>query len=770
MRCDFQNVTDILLRNMGSSTAIYYNNLLNILFGSYLAETHLYEFDRPTAAKLHKGTIRVAPEMSEFYLNADRTILCRDIKEILQYIFDKPNTYKELYELIQFDDTLSVPMRRDIFGRMSNKYIDDTSLINLIYETTYIAVTRQYTKDDNGYIAMAYSNPLQPLNDVLFANSEYIAPCRHFCGRDKELDELHSLVQNNSTVIITGVAGIGKSELVRAYAKEHQKEYQHFGYYFYNGNIKDTIANIIYDPVTSESDLDTRYQNNLDLLSELGEKVLLIIDNFNAAPDDDECFYDLCDLKCKVIITSHMRFEDFVTYDVQFIHRIDDIKTLTKFFYRYKEDEWKCILPIYANFEFHTFCIELCARAFAKGAFPPKMLYKNLHSFKIKDFAEKLSAKKDKHPKKKTYFDHIRELFNLLGLPERHKQVLRIMVFAPYFGFRKDFFAKIMNLKNMVIVEDLIDVGLLYENHWGRINIQSVVTEVVRSELETNNENCSDFLEIIRALCLNESNAIEVGERTIFQMVASVFRLMDFKDTDFQFLFIHDCYKFTERFGENSLNEEMIAFEMDNHRGEPKLKMLYLSDAASYEMLQGNKDTALEFQKSAVERSKECDDILLQANTLSTYGYYLNLSDRKEEAIKAMRLGLAIFNQLDCDGTFYFDKYRALINYADLLFSLGHTDEAIKQVSDAEKSLQEYDLQDTVVYADCVYSLGLYHLCLGDAKSAENELCEAFRIFINLYGNQSDFIHTRAAELQSYIEMSNANITEYEPLKQLLGE
>ncbi len=770
MRCDFQNVTDVLLRNMGSSTAIYYNNLLNILFGSYLAETHLYEFDRPTAAKLHKGTIRVAPEMSEFYLNADRTILCRDIKEILQYIFDKPNTYKELYELIQFDDTLSVPMRRDILGRVSNKYIDDISLINLIYETVYIAVTRQYTKDDNGYIAMAYSNPIAPVNDVLFANSEYVAPCRHFCGRDEELDELHSFVQENSTVIITGIAGIGKSELVRAYAKEHKKEYPHFGYYFYSGSIKDTIANIIHDPVTSESDLDTRYQHNLDLLSELGEKVLLIIDNFNAAPDDDKCFDDLCDLKCKVIFTSHMRFEDYTTYELQMFRHVDYIKTLTKYFYQYKESEWKYLLEIYGNFGMHTFCIELCAKAFSKGAFTPKSLCKNLRTFKIKDFAEKISAKKDKHPKKKTYFDHLRDLFNLLGLPERHKQVLRIMVFAPSFGFRKDFFAKIMNLKNMVIVEDLIDVGLLYENHWGRINIQSVVAEVVRSELETNNENCSNFLEIIRVLCLNESNTIEVSDRTILQIVAATFRLMDFNDTDFKLHFFHDCFKFTERFGENSLNSDIIEFERNNHRNDPELKTIYLSDAASYEMIKKHLDNTVDYQMQAVDCSKNCNNTLLQANTVNTYGYYLHLADRKEDALKALELSIKLFVQLDSDDVFYFDKYHAIINYADLLFSLGHTDEAIKQVSAAEKSLQEYDLQDTEVYADCVYSLGLYHLCLGDAKSAENELCEAFRIFINLYGNQSDFVHTRAAELQSYIEMSNTNITEYEPLKQLLGE
>ncbi|MCM1530182.1 MAG: hypothetical protein NC093_09340 [Alistipes sp.] len=767
MKCDFQNVTDMLFRNMASSTAIYYKNLLNLLFGSYLAETHLYEFDRPTVTRLHNGEIRISPKMSEFYLDADRKILCGDIKEILQYIFDKPNTYKELYELIQFDDTLSVSIRRDTLGRLSNEFIDDNSLVNLIYEAVYIAVTRQYTKSDDGYIAVYYSNPLAPVNDALFANSEYVAPCRHFCGRDDELDKLHSLVQNNSTVIITGVAGIGKSELVRAYVKKHQKEYPYFGYYFFNDSLKDIIANVIRDPI--ESNLNIRYQQNLELLSNLGENVLLVIDNYNTSPDDDECFDDLCDLKCKVIFTSHMRFEDYVTYELQAFRHVDDIKTLTKYFYQYKESEWKYLLQIYGNFGFHTFCIELCAKAFSKGAFTPKSLCKNLRSFKIKDFAEKLSAKKDKHPKKKTYFDHLRDLFSLLGLPERHKQVLRIMVFAPYFGFRKEFFAKIMNLKNMVIVEKLIDVGLLYENYWGRINIQSVVAEVVRSELETNNENCSDFLEIIRALCLNESNVIEVDDRTIFHMVSLVFRLMDFKDTDFQFRFIHDCYKFTERFGESSLNEDMIAFEKDNHRCEPHFETLYLSDAASYEMMKGNQNKALEFQQKAVDRSKVCDDIMLQANTLSTYGYYLNLADRKDEALKAMQLGLSLFNQFNGDGNFYFDKYRAIINYADLLFSLGHTDEAISQVSATEKSLKEMDLQDTEVYANCVYSLGLYHLCLND-KSAGNELVQAFRIFVNLYGKQSDFVQTRATELQGYLENTHNDITENEPLKQLLGE
>ncbi|MBP3746339.1 MAG: hypothetical protein J6I47_02600, partial [Ruminococcus sp.] len=743
--------------------------IVNTLFGTYLRDNNIYEFPDYTLTKLHKGSIGVSPELKDYYQDAAPDKMKENIKSALEYIFDKPNTYHELYRLIQYDDTLSSSMRRSILSSFSVDFTEDFALIDLIYESIYIAVTRLYYKDEGIVAAKYFYDDLVVVDDVLFKNSEYVPPCKHFCGRSKELDELHAVVSDNSTVIITGVAGIGKSELVRAYAKDHRKEYQYFGYYFYGGSLKDIIANVVHDALATESDLNSRYHRNLELLSSLGEKALLIIDNYNVTPDEDECFDDVCDLKCKVIFTSHMRFEDYATYELRAFRHADDVKTLTKYFYQYKEDEWKYLLQIYGVFDMHTFCVELCAKAFTKGAFSPKTLYKNLRSFKIKDFAEKLSAKKDKHPKKKTYFDHIRELFNLLGLPERHKQVLRIMVFAPVFGFRKDFLAKIMNLKNMMIVEDLIDVGLLYENYKGRVNIQSVVAEVVRSELETNNETCSDFIETVRALCLNEGNTIMAGERTILQMVAAVFWCMDFNDTDFQLRFVHDCFKFTEHIGESSLNDAMIAFEQNNHRESPELKTLYLSDAAAYEMIKKHFDNAIEYQQQALEYAKDCDNTLLQANALNTYGYYLNLADRKEEALKMMQAGIALLDQLDDDGIFYYDKYRAVINYADLLFSIGQTDEAIQQVSAAISSLRELELQDTEVYADCVYSLGLYHLCLNDT-SAGDELVSAFRIFIDLYGRDSDFVQTRAAELQSYIETAHINLTDYEPLRQLLGE
>ena len=158
MICDFKNVTDTLMRNMGTGTTIYYINLLNTLFGAYLLYAKIYSFDNPTAAKLHKGTIRVSPEMSGFYLNSDMEIMKKDVGQLIEYIFDKPNGYKELYDLIKYDDLLSILLRKNVLEQLSEQYTDDNSLIDIIAEAVYIAVTRQYKKVGRIYSAVSYAN------------------------------------------------------------------------------------------------------------------------------------------------------------------------------------------------------------------------------------------------------------------------------------------------------------------------------------------------------------------------------------------------------------------------------------------------------------------------------------------------------------------------------------------------------------------------------------------------------------------------------------
>ena len=49
---------------------------------------------------------------------------------------------------------------------------------------------------------------------------------RLFIGRKKELSEAATLLKNNSLLFITGIAGIGKSEFAKQYAKKNEKKYE----------------------------------------------------------------------------------------------------------------------------------------------------------------------------------------------------------------------------------------------------------------------------------------------------------------------------------------------------------------------------------------------------------------------------------------------------------------------------------------------------------------------------------------------------------------
>ncbi|MBR3043764.1 MAG: tetratricopeptide repeat protein [Oscillospiraceae bacterium] len=765
MQCDFQNVTDTLLRNLASSTTVYYINLLNTLFAAYLADAHIYQFERFTSAKLRSGMIRVSPEMSEFYLNADREVLCKDIAELLPYIFDQPNTYKELYDLIQYDDTLSAPLRKEILSRIPAQYADNTSLVNMIYEAVFIAVTRQYEKADKGYVATRYAADAASYKDALFANSEFIAPCRHFCGRDAELNELHSLVQDNSTVLVTGVAGIGKSELVRAYAERHKSEYAHFGYYFYKGSLKTIIANIIINPLITDE--NERYRRNMELLASLGKSVLLIIDNFNASPDEDDCFYDLLDLNCGVIFTSHRHYDDFCVYELTEFRSKDLLLKLIGKFCEFKSNEKSILLNIIDAVDRHTFCVELCARLMYKGFYTPKSLSAKL-SGGLKSILERFSATKDKHPKKKTCYDHIRDLFGLLELPEAYRNVLRMLIVSPCSGIRKDAMAVLMCLDNMVMLDELVELGLVHEFANGTITLHPMLRTLVKSELNPDSENCAPLISSVRAVCINEQADAEIDAEKMLEMIDFAVRDIEYRNQREHFSFVSDCFEYADRAASFPHMDSLLRLEKHLlDKDDTQQNALYLSESAACELHRGNYPKALALQEEAVKYAMQCNDTLLQANVLSTYGFCLHHVNRKEEALKVLEQSLALFGLLDGDGVFYFDKYRAMITFADVLFTLGRTDEAVALVSIAERSLQEMNLTHISVYADCKFSLGIYHLCLHNAAAADDLVC-AFRILIDLYGTESDLVRLRRGEAQKYIAQTGFDLTKYAPLMQLL--
>ena len=130
--------------------------------------------------------------------------------------------------------------------------------------------------------ALLASGSFSPLMRDFIFDVKTPRPCRHFCGRDTKLEKLHELLCSKEKVFVQGIAGIGKSELAKAYAKKYDKEYTNIMYITYSGDLKNDIANLDFaDDVDDEESTDARFSRHHRFLRKLKADSLLIIDNFN---------------------------------------------------------------------------------------------------------------------------------------------------------------------------------------------------------------------------------------------------------------------------------------------------------------------------------------------------------------------------------------------------------------------------------------------------------------------------------------------------------
>ena len=98
--------------------------------------------------------------------------------------------------------------------------------------------------------------------------------------------ELHQLLNLHSAVIVNGIPGIGKSELVKAYVQSHQKDYTNILYLDYEKSIYNVICNLDFvDDTDSMSEKD-RFRKHFRFLRSLKEDSLIVIDNLDNSRDE----------------------------------------------------------------------------------------------------------------------------------------------------------------------------------------------------------------------------------------------------------------------------------------------------------------------------------------------------------------------------------------------------------------------------------------------------------------------------------------------------
>lgn len=317
-------------------------------------------------------------------------------------------------------------------------------------------------------------------------------PCEpeFFVGRDPELSEIDNRLKQTDKLFITGMGGMGKSELCKQYAHLHKKEYDAVIFAVCNTDLESMImddktlpiANIqMFSGEKAEIYFDRKYHVLQNLCN---ERVLLIVDNLNDMQDSR--LNDILQLNCKMLITTRCDVANR-NYEQVVIGPLEDAVHVRKLFerwypYELSTIEDNAVEQILAMYSRHTLAIELIARQMdASDISPPEMLQRLTGGgFRKSGKESVVSINKDDF----NAYAYIKHLFDVFELSDNQRYILANLSLLPVSGINKKQFRYLCELEDNTDINDLEKSGWVRKDTQSRlISVHPVIADIMQDYL-----------------------------------------------------------------------------------------------------------------------------------------------------------------------------------------------------------------------------------------------------------------------------------------------
>lgn len=374
-------------------------HLMDQVFSSFCDDEEAldFTFDNGQVCRWFNGQARISPRIISFYIKTEnRELLSADVEyNVLPLMYDSSMAVQEIYTLLLQDTTIS----NEIKNKLATGYPckTDREKADFIAALLLFGMEREFRKRDANTKNLLAAGSLSPaLKDFVFG-VKAPAPCRFFCGRDMELDALHEMLCSQGKVFLQGIAGIGKSELAKAYAKRYSREYTNIIYFTYSGDLKRDIANLDFaDDVDDNETMDARFSRHHRLLRRLRDDSLLIIDNFNTVTTRDSLLDVVLNYHCRIIFTTRSKFDNYASVNLEEIADTETLISLMGCFYSDAEKQRPVLEQIIQAVHRHTLAVELSARLLETGILKPLPLLNKLKTEKAAlDVTDTIDITKD---------------------------------------------------------------------------------------------------------------------------------------------------------------------------------------------------------------------------------------------------------------------------------------------------------------------------------------------------------------------------------------
>lgn len=488
-----------------------------------------------------------------------------------------------------------------------------------------------------------------------------------FTDREEKIREIGDQLDKSGWAMVSGMGGIGKTELVKEYIHRNQMKYKNVCFLNYDGSLMSTIASLpIQGYGGGAENQEDAYKAKLEIMmSRYKEDTLIVIDNFNYTKDGsdddasavlDEKFDDVCKGRFHIIFTSRVTNDDCI--ELSELDSAHQIELFSKYYPKQmSEDDRQAINGILKIIDGHTMTLVLIAKTLSCGRVTPQKMLEKLSADLKTDIPEKVFFKKDDRVRYSVMYSHVESLFDISRLSESERYILMNMTLTPRFGLKSETFKQWAGLKDYNDFNGLENTGwITLDKEPDIASLHPVISDVLANTLKPDSLNCARYLASLNGYLLNLDNGND--SLTLSQAVGfctSVLKRIQDKTLSMGRISANlgRIYRLTGAFKE-SLKHVLNAlsiYEAEDPQNidQNELAEMYRQVGLSYSEL-GKASKEIECYKTAKELFETAakPDYLNYARTLNLLGSYNRTQAFYPEALKYHQAALQIQQEHPC--------------------------------------------------------------------------------------------------------------------------
>nr|WP_330362130.1 NB-ARC domain-containing protein [[Ruminococcus] lactaris] len=748
-RCDFSSISTYLKNHISESNQMSQPDFLYELFEDFMNDPANEDFsmDNGLVCRWLTGQAKISPKISSYYSKSgNQKKLAETIHQnLLPLIPDCNMAMQDIYTLFMQDDTISDAKKKNL----ASLYKPASSRLLFLAKLISFGMERQFVKRDTRNQKLIAGGALSPIVLDYIMDSEVPKPCRHFLGRDKELEELHAMLEENLHVFLYGIAGIGKSELAKAYAKQYKKHYTNILYVEYTGDLHQDITDMDFIDDPPEISEQKRFQRHNRFLRSLKSDTLLIMDNFNVTATQDIFLSVVLKYRCQILFTTRSNLNEYCTFQLKEINDINTLFQLTSIFYSDADKHRSTVEKIIETVHYHTFAVELAAKLLENGISTPNQLLAKLQEERASlDNEDKIRIIKDGQSSKATYYSHIHTLFSLYALSQKQQDIMCNLCFLPSTGISARIFAKWLELPTLNEINDLIETGFVQTTTRHTISLHPMIQEIALSETKPSVNICHILLDSLQKICLMHGIEVDYYKK-LFQTIGNIIELIEKDDMPKYLLFLENVFPYMDNYNYQKGMREIIQ-ELKNllkHKdiGTDSDRALLLDFQATLEI---KPEKAIKLEKDAIALIKEIteENAHLASNLHSNLGGLYRMNGYPDLAREHMEKGLFLLEQYNL--LYTHDGIPQFTNYAMFLAEQQAPEKGISVLQKLSKGIKEYNSDCCLDYATVQESLATIYLMTANLPKAKTHFKRACKIYEKIWADEPEMIKAKYQEIQ----------------------